>query len=164
MSVPPLVRAAREEDCAPIFEMVRELAEYERLSDAVVAEPEMLRAALFAETPRVFCHVVEASGGQLVGFVLWFYTFSTFRGRHGLYVEDLFVRPEFRGHGFGRALLAHVARRCVAENGARLEWSVLDWNEPAIGFYRAQGAQMLDDWTMCRLSGEALGRLADTSP
>ncbi len=163
MSVPPLIRAACEEDCALIFEMVRELADYERLSDAVVADPEMLREALFAQTPRVFCDLAIGTGDNVVGFALWFYTFSTFRGRHGIYVEDIFVRPKFRGHGFGRALLAHVARRCVAENCARLEWSVLDWNEPAIGFYRAQGAQMLDDWTMCRLSGEALGRLADTS-
>ncbi|MDB5641263.1 MAG: family N-acetyltransferase [Hyphomicrobiales bacterium] len=161
MSLPPLVRAAREEDCALIFEMVRELADYERLTADVVGDADMLRDALFADTPRVFCDLAEGAGDHVVGFAMWFYTFSTFRGRHGVYVEDIFVRPKYRGHGFGRALLAHVARRCVAENCARLEWSVLDWNEPAIGFYRAQGAQMLDDWTMCRLSGESLWRVAD---
>lgn len=163
MSVQPLVRAAREEDCAAVFEMVCELAEYERLSGEVAADANMLRAALFDAQPRVFCDIAEGAGGAIAGFALWFYTFSTFRGRHGIYVEDIYVKPRFRGHGFGRALLAHVARRCVAENCARLEWSVLDWNEPAIGFYRAQGAQMLEDWTMCRMSGEALWRLADKS-
>jgi GNAT superfamily N-acetyltransferase len=163
MSVQPLVRAAREEDCAIIFEMVRELAEYERLSSEVAADADMLRDALFSPTPRVFCDMVEGAGDSVAGFALWFYTFSTFRGRHGVYVEDIYVRPKFRRHGFGRALLAHAARRCVAENCARLEWSVLDWNEPALGFYRAQDAQMLDDWTICRLSGESLWRLADKS-
>jgi GNAT superfamily N-acetyltransferase len=163
MSVPPLVRAARAEDCAALFDMVRELAEFESLTEEVASDPEMLLAALFGDEPRVFCEIVEAPGEAIAGFALWFYTFSSFRGRHGIFVEDLFVRPKHRGRGFGRALLAHVARRCVAENCARLEWSVLDWNEDAIGFYRAQGAHLMDDWTMCRLTGEALWRLADRS-
>jgi diamine N-acetyltransferase len=163
MSLQPLVRAARVEDCASIFEMVRELAAYENLTDDVVGDADMARDALFGETPRVFCEIVEGAGDSMAGFALWFYSFSTFRGRHGVYVEDLFVRPKFRDRGFGRALLAQLAKRCVAENCARLEWSVLDWNEPAIGFYKAQGAQMLDDWTICRLSGESLWRLADKS-
>jgi hypothetical protein len=93
-----------------------------------------------------------------VGFALWFYSFSTFRGRHGLYLEDLFVRPAQRGHGLGKALLAHLARRCVAENLARLEWSVLDWNTPSIDFYKAQGAEMLDGWTTCRVTACEPGR------
>ena len=163
MSVQPLVRPAREEDCATVFEMVRELAEYERLSDDVVADANMLRDALFGESARAFCEIAEAPGEAVAGFALWFYTYSTFIGRHGIYVEDLFVKPKFRSRGFGRALLAHLARRCVAENCARLEWSVLDWNEPAIGFYRQQGAEMRDDWKMCRMSGETLWRLADKS-
>ena len=96
----------------------------------------------------------------MVGFALWFYTFSTFRGRHGIYLEDLFVRPEARRAGAGRALLRHLARRCVDEGLGRFEWSVLDWNEPAIAFYHAQGARLLVDWTMCRVDGAALEALA----
>ena len=98
--------------------------------------------------------------GAVVGFALWFYTFSTFRGRHGIWLEDLFVRPEARRAGAGTALLRNLARRCVAEGLGRFEWSVLDWNEPAIAFYRAQGARLLDDWTMCRVDGPALTALA----
>ena len=107
----------------------------------------------------MFCDLAEVDGA-VAGFALWFYTFSTFVGRHGIYLEDLFVRPEYRGQGLGKALIGNLARRCVAENLGRLEWSVLDWNEPAIDFYRSQGARLLDDWTMCRVDGEALGRLA----
>jgi GNAT superfamily N-acetyltransferase len=161
MSFQPIVRPAEPTDVAAIFAQVRELAEYEQLSDDVTSSPDMLRDALFGESPRVFCDVAEAPGDAMAGFSLWFYSFSTFRGRHGIYLEDLFVRPKYRGKGYGRALLARAAKRCVAENLARLEWSVLDWNEPAIGFYQAQGAQMMDGWTQCRLSDEALWRLAD---
>ena len=110
MSVQPLVRAAREEDCAIIFEMVRELAEYERLSSEVAADADMLRDALFAPTPRVFCDMVEGAGDSVAGFALWFYTFSTFRGRHGVYVEDIYVRPKFRG----RWVWPRAARPCGA--------------------------------------------------
>jgi diamine N-acetyltransferase len=120
----------------------------------------MIAGALFGPAPRVFCDIAEWHG-QPAGFALWFYNFSTFRGRHGIYLEDLFVRPAQRGHGLGKALLAHLARRCVTENLARLEWSVLDWNTPSIDFYKAQGAVMLDGWTTCRVTGEALWRLAD---
>lgn len=154
------VRPARPEDCGLVFDLIRELAEYERLSDAVDATPQMVADALFAERPRVFCDVAEWQG-EGVGFALWFYSFSTFRGRHGIYLEDLFVRPSRRSHGLGKLLLASLAKRCVAENLARLEWSVLDWNEPSIDFYKAQGAELMDGWTTCRVSGEALWRLAD---
>lgn len=154
------LRPARPADAALIFDLVRELAEYEQLSHAVDATPEMIAAALFGEAPRVFCDIGEWKGAP-VGFALWFYNFSTFRGRCGIYLEDLYVRPAARGHGVGKALLAGLAKRCIAENLPRLEWSVLDWNEPAIAFYKLQGAELMDGWTTCRLTDQALWRLAD---
>lgn len=155
-----IIRPATRADSAIIFAFVRELAEYEQLSHAVDATEESIADALFGENPRVFCDLVERNN-QPVGFALWFYNFSTFRGKHGIYLEDLYVRPHFRGHGCGKALLAHLGRRCVTEGLARLEWSVLDWNEPSIGFYKSLGAQLLDDWTICRVTDQALWRLAD---
>jgi diamine N-acetyltransferase len=155
------VRAARPNDVKTVFEMISALADYERLLHEVEATPEQVAEALFGDAPRVFCDLAEIDG-KIVGFALWFYTFSTFRGKHGLYVEDLFVTPAYRGHGVGRALLGHLAARCVAEDLGRLEWSVLDWNEPAIAFYRSMGARLMDGWTMCRLDGMALERLAET--
>lgn len=152
------IRPARPEDSAVIFELIRSLAEYERLAHAVEATGNDIAAALFGDSPRVFCDLAEADG-EVVGFALWFYTFSTFVGRHGIYLEDLYVQPGYRGRGIGKALVSNLARRCVAESLGRLEWSVLDWNEPAIQFYRAHGALLLDDWTMCRLEGEALRAL-----
>ena len=160
-AVPPHVRGARPQDVAEIHAMVGELAAFERLTDEVTGTAEDLRAALFGESPRVFAEVAEGAGGALVGFSLFFYTFSTFRGRSGLFVEDLYVRPGHRGHGVGTMLLASLGRRCVAENLGRLEWAVLDWNEDAIEFYTGQGARMLGEWTSCRLEGAALWRLAD---
>ena len=154
------IRTATPDDAALVFELVRELAAYEQLSNEVDATAEMLAEALFGPAPRVFCDIAEWQG-RGVGFALWFYNFSTFRGRHGIYLEDLFVRPEARGHGLGKLLLANLAKRCVAENLARLEWSVLDWNAPAIAFYKAQGATLMDGWTACRVTDAALWRLAD---
>jgi diamine N-acetyltransferase len=156
------IRSAKPADAALIFALVRELAEYEQLSHAVDATEPMIAEALFGDAPRAFCDIAEWKG-EACGLALWFYNFSTFRGRHGIYLEDLFVRPSFRGHGLGKALLANLARRCVAENLARLEWSVLDWNEPSIAFYKAQGAELLDGWTTCRVSDQALWRLAEPS-
>ena len=155
-----VIRPATPADAGLVFDLVHELAVYERLEADVDATPEMIAGALFGPAPRVFCDIAEWHG-QPAGFALWFYNFSTFRGRHGIYLEDLFVRPAQRGHGLGKALLAHLARRCVTENLARLEWSVLDWNTPSIDFYKAQGAVMLDGWTTCRVTGSALWRLAD---
>lgn len=155
------IRRAEPRDLAVIHDLIRELAIYEKLLDAVEATEVDLRAALFAEQPRAFCDVAdwtEAGHTQSAGMALWFYNYSTFRGRHGIYLEDLFVRPQLRGRGIGKALLLNLADRCVAENLARLEWSVLDWNEPAIQFYKSLGAVPLDDWTMFRLTGEALKR------
>jgi diamine N-acetyltransferase len=154
------VRPARPADAALIFDLVRELAVYEQLSHAVDATQGMIEATLFGPAPRAFCDIGEWKG-EPAGFALWFYNFSTFRGRHGIYLEDLYVRPAARGHGLGKALLAGLARRCVAENLARLEWSVLDWNEPSIAFYKLQGAELMDGWTTCRVTDQALWRLAD---
>jgi GNAT superfamily N-acetyltransferase len=159
--MPPQVRPAVPGDIDEILALVTELAAFERLSDSVQATAGDLAAALFSPAPRVFCDIAEGPGGKIMGFSMFFYTFSTFRGRHGLWIEDLFVRPAFRRHGIGTALMAEAAKRCVAENLARLEWSVLDWNEEAIAFYTRQGATMMSDWTSCRIDAEALWRMAD---
>ena len=142
---------------------MRELAAYERLSGGVVSTVDLLGEALFCPHPKVFCEMA-LWGGATAGLALWFYDFSTFEGRHGVYLEDLFVRPAFRGKGIGKRLLARLAARCVAEGLGRLTWSVLDWNAPAIAFYRSQGAALLDDWTICRISGGALAQLGRTMP
>ncbi len=156
------VRAARPQDAALVYGFVRDLADYEKLLHEVEASEEDIRRDLFGERPRVFCDIAEASG-EPVGFALWFYNYSTFRGRHGIYLEDLFVRPAYRGHGIGRALLQRLAQRCVGEGLPRLEWWVLDWNEPALRFYRSLGAVPMDEWTVQRVTGEALERLANGS-
>ena len=153
------IRPARPGDAGIVFQFVRELAEYEELTHEVEATEAMIDAALFGPNPRVFCDIAEWAG-EPVGNALWFLNFSTFSGRSGIYLEDLFVRPAFRGRGIGKGLMAHLARRCVAQGWARFEWSVLDWNAPSIAFYRSIGAQLKDEWTICRVSGEALAKLA----
>ena len=157
------LRAAAPADVPEILALIRELADYERLLHEVDATPEGLHAALFGATPRVFCDLAEQDG-VIAGFALWFYSFSTFRGRHGIYLEDLFVRPAMRGRGIGRALLSGLASRCLREDLARLEWSVLDWNEPALAFYRTLGARGMKDWIPHRVTGEALLTLARGDP
>ena len=152
------IRAARPGDAALVHRFVAALAAYEKLSHEAEASAEDFDTALFGDNPRVFCEIAEWDG-EPVGFALWFYTFSTFRGRHGIYLEDLFVLPEARGRGIGKALLRHLARRCVAEGLARFEWSVLDWNAPSIAFYEAQGATLMREWLRCRVDGEALRAL-----
>ena len=159
------IRPARPADAPLVMELIRDLARYENLLDDVDADETMLGRALFSPGPRVFCDVAEwttpgDSAPVGVGFALWFYNFSTFRGRHGIYLEDLFVRPDFRGRGIGRALLTRLARRCVDEGLGRLEWAVLDWNEPALRFYRSLGALGLKEWIPHRVTGEALVALA----
>jgi GNAT superfamily N-acetyltransferase len=150
---------ATERDVPVILELIRSLAEYERLSHDVVATPDHLRDSLFGA--RAAAEVVIAYlDEEPVGFAVWFQSYSTFLGRAGLYLEDLFVKPERRGQGVGRKLLAHVAGVAVTRGAGRMEWSVLDWNEPAIGFYRAIGAVPMNEWTVYRLTGEALNRLA----
>jgi GNAT superfamily N-acetyltransferase len=152
------IRSARPGEAGLVLAFVRELAEYERLLDAVDATEAMIDAALFGADPRVCCDIAEWAGAP-AGFALWFSNFSSFRGRHGVYLEDIFVRPAYRRRGIGRALLRHLAARCVAAGWTRFEWSVLDWNTPSIAFYESLGAELLDEWTVCRISGEALARL-----
>jgi len=154
------IRNADERDTSLILSFIQELAEYERLAHEVDATEADLATALFGSNPRVFADIAEWEG-RPAGFALWFYNFSTFRGRHGIYLEDLFVRPEFRSKGIGRALLKHLARRCLAEGLPRLEWWVLDWNDPALNFYRSIGALPMDEWTVQRVTGAALAKLAE---
>ena len=149
------IRPAAPADAPLIFDLIRELAEYEKLAHAVDATPEMIAEALFGATPRLFCDIAEYDG-EAAGLAIWFLNFSTFRGRHGIYLEDLFVRPAYRGKGLGKALMARLAARCVEQGYARFEWSVLDWNAPSIAFYQSIGADVLPDWKICRMSGEAL--------
>jgi GNAT superfamily N-acetyltransferase len=154
------VRRAREDDVPAILAMVRELAVYERAGHEVRATEEQFREALFGERPAVFAHVIDDDEGRLAAFALWFLNFSTWLGRHGIYLEDLYVRPEHRGRGYGRLLLAELAQECVTRGYGRLEWWVLDWNEPALGFYRSLGAVPMDEWTVHRLTGQDLGNLS----
>ena len=153
------IRRAEPKDRALVYGLIRDLADYEKLLHTVDATEGMIGEALFGENPRAFCEIVSWNGED-AGFALWFYTFSTFRGKHGLFLEDIFVNPDYRGWGLGKALLKHLAQRCVDEGLARFEWSVLNWNEPSIAFYKAMGAQMMDGWTGCRVSDDALVRLA----
>jgi GNAT superfamily N-acetyltransferase len=156
-----MIRSATPEDVPAIARLIRALADYEKLSHEVVLEEDALGRHLFGE--RRHAEVVLAEeAGQTVGFALFFHTYSTFLSRPSLYLEDLFVLPEHRGRGQGKALLAHLARLAVERDCGRFEWSVLDWNAPAIDFYRSVGAQPLSDWTVFRLTGEALQRFART--
>jgi diamine N-acetyltransferase len=150
-----VIRAARPADSALIFAFVCELADYEKLQGEVDATPGDIAAALFAPEPRLFCAIADW-GGEPAGFAVWFLNFSTFRGRHGLYLEDVFVRPQFRGKGIGKALMAHLAGICVAQGLVRFEWAVLNWNKPSIEFYQSIGATVMPDWRICRLSGKAM--------
>ena len=154
------IRPVRAGEAALVLQFVRELAEYENLSHEVEATEAMIDAALFGPQPRIFCDLAEWDGAP-VGFALWFLNFSTFSGRSGIYLEDLSVRPAFRGKGIGKALMVHLARRCVAQGWGRLQWSVLDWNTPSIDFYKSLGGVLMDEWTVVRVSGDALKRLAD---
>ena len=161
-SNPIRIRRAAPGEAALVLGLIRELAEYEHLAHEVGATEDLIGAALFGPGPRAFCEIAEIEG-EPAGFALWFYSFSTFRGRHGIYLEDLFVTPRHRGRGAGRALMRALAGRCRDENLARLEWSVLDWNAPSIGFYRALGAERRDGWTGFRLSGRALMQVAEAA-
>src|SRR5512146_832430 len=155
------IRPATRDDVPLVLQFIRDLARYEKLEHEVSASEEDLRQALFGE--RRHTEVVFAcSAGEPVGFALFFHNFSTFKGRPGIYLEDLFVRPQARGRGIGKRLLAYLARTAVERRCARLEWAVLDWNEPSIGFYRSLGAVLMDEWTIFRLTGAALERLADS--
>jgi len=142
-----------------MVKLVHELAEYERAPEECHITPEQLRTALFCESPALFAHVAELDG-EVAGCGLWFKNFSTWDGEHGIYLEDLYVRPSARGSGLGRALLAALAEECVRQGYTRLQWWVLNWNEPAIGFYESLGAVPMNEWTVFRVSNAALNRLA----
>ncbi|MEU6825724.1 GNAT family N-acetyltransferase [Streptomyces atriruber] len=155
-----MIRTATPADVPVIHTLVRDLAAYEKVPDEAKATEEQLREALFGERPAAFAHIAQDdASGEVVGFALWFLNFSTWRGVHGIYLEDLYVRPEARGGGHGKALLTELARICVEHGYERLEWSVLDWNEPSINFYRSLGALPQDEWTVYRLTDDALARL-----
>lgn len=155
------LRAANEADLDTIIELIHALAAYEREPEAVRLDREALRGHLFG--PRPFAEVIlaETEAGESAGFALFFHNFSTWEGKPGIYLEDLFVRLELRGHGYGKALLSRLAQLAVERGCARLEWAVLDWNEPSIAFYRALGAVPMDEWTTYRMTGEALRGLAE---
>ena len=153
------IASATERDVPTILQMIQALAQYEKLSHAVTATEDRLRATLFGPQPAAEVLMASADG-QPAGFALFFHNYSTFLGQRGVYLEDLFVVPQWRGHGLGRQLLARLAAIALERDCGRLEWSVLDWNAPAIGFYRKLGAVPMDDWTIFRVTGESLQRLA----
>ena len=156
-----MIRTATPDDVPAILSMIRELAEYERAPHEVVATESLLRTALFGEDPAVYALIAENDDtGEAVGFAMWFLNFSTWLGRHGIYLEDLYVKPHARGEGHGRALLTRLAQIAVERGCGRVEWAVVDWNEPSIGFYKSLGAVSMDEWTTFRLTGDSLTRLA----
>jgi GNAT superfamily N-acetyltransferase len=157
------IRRAVPQDSALIFSLICELAEYEKLTHEVEATEAGIAAALFSGHPRIYCEIAEWNG-EPVGFAVWFFNFSTFSSRPGIFLEDLFVRPAFRGKGIGKGLLAHLAKLCVENGWSRMQWSVLDWNTPSIDFYKSLGAEMMDEWKLVRINGPALSQLAKAKP
>lgn len=154
------IRSALPHEGQVILDLVYALALYEKEPDSAQATLEQINAAYFCENPAVFCDFVEDDAGEIVGFATWFLNFSTWTGTHGIYLEDLFVLPQARGHGYGKALLIHLAKLCKERGYQRFQWWVLDWNEPSIKFYQSLGAVSMDEWTTMRVSGDALDRLA----
>src|SRR5665213_311055 len=152
------IRRAVSEDLPTIHQLIRDLALYERALELAQATPEQLRENFFTDAPDVFCDLVETDEGVAAGFAVWFLNYSTWTGTHGIFLEDLFVDPAFRGRGFATALLVHLAQECVAKGYHRLQWSVLDWNTQAIDFYRSLGAEAMDEWTVYRVTDDALTR------
>ncbi|WP_395110337.1 GNAT family N-acetyltransferase [Actinomadura sp. SCN-SB] len=154
-----MIRPATIDDVPSLLRLIRDLADYERALHEVKATEDDLRAGLFGPSPKVFAHVAEHEG-EVVGFALWFLSYSTWLGRHGIYLEDLYVDPAVRGNGYGKALLTELARIAHDRGYGRVEWSVLNWNKPSIGFYESLGARPQDEWTTYRLTGAALTNLA----
>jgi GNAT superfamily N-acetyltransferase len=152
------IRPARPGDAPLVTQFVRELADYEKLAHECITTEAMIDEALFGPAPRLFCDIAEWNG-EPAGNAIWFLNYSTFTGRHGIYLEDLFVRPQYRGKGIGKGLMMRLAQRCVEEGWTRFEWSVLDWNEPSIEFYKSIGAKLKEEWIICRVSGEDLAKL-----
>ena len=153
-----MIRAAKIDDVPEILELIKELAVYEKAEHEVLATEEELLKTLFADSPSVFAHVIDIDG-KVVGIAIWFLNYSTWLGKHGIYLEDLYVKPEFRGRGFGLALLKELAKICVERGYPRFQWWVLDWNTPAIEFYSSHGAVAMDEWTVHRVTGDALKKL-----
>jgi len=154
------IRPAKREEVGDVLQLIQDLATYEKAPDQVEASRDDLLNTIFAKEPRVFCDLVEVDG-QIAGMAIWFLNYSTWQAKHGIYLEDLYIKPEFRAKGYGKALLKHLAQICDKEGYGRLQWWVLDWNSPAIEFYRSFGAEAMDEWTVYRTSGQALKDLGN---
>ena len=154
------IRPAKREEVGEVLQLIQDLATYEKAPDQVEASRDDLLNTIFAKEPRVFCDLVEVDG-QRAGMAIWCLNYSTWQAKHGIYLEDLYIKPEFRARGYGKALLKHLAQICDKEGYGRLQWWVLDWNSPAIEFYRSFGAEAMDEWTVYRTSGQALKDLGD---
>ena len=154
------IRPAKSEEVGEVLQLIQELATYEKAPDQVEASEDDLLNTIFAKEPRVFCDLVEVDG-QIAGMAIWFLNYSTWQSKHGIYLEDLFIKPEYRGRGYGKALLKHLAKICDEKGYGRLQWWVLDWNSPAIEFYKSFGAEAMDEWTVYRTSGKALKDLGN---
>ena len=154
------IRPAKSEEVGEVLQLIQDLATYEKASEQVEASRDDLLNTIFAKEPRVFCDLVEVDG-QIAGMAIWFLNYSTWQAKHGIYLEDLYIKPEFRARGYGKALLKHLAQICDREGYGRLQWWVLDWNSPAIEFYRSFGAEAMDEWTVYRTSGQALKDLGN---
>ena len=154
------IRPAKREEVGDVLQLIQDLATYEKAPDQVEASEDDLLNTIFAKEPRVFCDLVEVDG-QIAGMAIWFLNYSTWQAKHGIYLEDLYIKPEFRAKGYGKALLKHLAQICDREGYGRLQWWVLDWNSPAIEFYRSFGAEAMDEWTVYRTSGQALKDLGN---
>lgn len=154
------IRPARKDEASIILRLIKDLAEYEKAPDEVKASEEEIIETIFADNPKVFCDLVEVDG-DIAGMAVWFLNYSTWQGKHGIYLEDLYVKPEYRGRGYGKALLQHLAGICNERGYGRFQWWVLDWNSPAIEFYRSLGAEAMSEWTVYRVSGLPLRRLGE---
>jgi GNAT superfamily N-acetyltransferase len=154
------IRPARKDEAAIILQLIKDLAEYEKAPDEVKASEKEILETIFAENPKVFCDFVEVDG-VIAGMAIWFLNYSTWQGKHGIYLEDLYVKPEYRGRGYGKALLQHLASICNDRGYGRFQWWVLDWNSPAIDFYRSLGAEAMSEWTVYRVSDDPLRRLGE---
>jgi len=154
------IRPAKREEVGEVLQLIQDLATYEKAPDQVEASKDDLLNTIFTKEPRVFCDLVEVDG-QIAGMAIWFLNYSTWQAKHGIYLEDLYIKPEFRARGYGKALLKHLAQICDKEGYGRLQWWVLDWNSPAIEFYKSFGAEAMDEWTVYRTSGQALKNLGN---
>ena len=154
------IRPARQEEVGVVLQLIHDLAVYEKAPNEVEATEKELLETIFSSDPKVFCDLVEVDG-EIAGMAIWFLNYSTWQGKHGIYLEDLFIKPEYRGRGYGKALLKHLAKICDDKGYGRFQWWVLDWNSPAIEFYRSLGAVAMDEWTVYRVSGQALKELGN---